>query len=67
MSVTRLEGYLIRAVWPGNADGSWSYPVQAWVAQKLVKRDILRVFTMSLFCSGTPIPQEPRQFRSRLL
>jgi hypothetical protein len=41
--------------------------VQAWVAQKLVKRDILRVFTMSLFCSGTPIPQEPRQFRSRLL
>jgi hypothetical protein len=41
--------------------------VQAWVAQKLVKRDILRVFTMSLFRSGTPIPREPRHFRSCLL
>ena len=38
--------------------------VQAWVGQKTCKRDILRVFMMSLFCSGTLIPREPRHFRS---
>jgi hypothetical protein len=41
--------------------------VQAWVGQKTCKRDILRVFMMSLFCSGTLIPREPRHFRSRSL
>ncbi len=28
--------------------------VQAWVAQKLIKPNILRVFMMSLFCSLRP-------------
>ena len=36
--------------------------VQAWVGQKSCKRDIIRVFMMSLFCSGTLIPQEPWHF-----
>jgi len=34
---------------------------------KTRKCDILRVFTMSFFCSGTLIPREPRHFRSRSL
>ena len=40
--------------------------VQAWVAKKLVS-DPLRVFTMSIYCSGTPISREPRHLRSRSL
>ena len=39
--------------------------VQAWVSQKRLKPDILRLFTMSLFCSGILIPREPRHFKSR--
>ena len=31
---------------------------------KTLEHNILRFFTMTLFCSGTPILQEPRHFRS---
>jgi hypothetical protein len=41
--------------------------VQANVGQKLLKSNILRSFYADFFCSGTPIPQEMRHFRSRSL
>jgi len=56
-----------RDTWDGLHPNMPSGMVQAWVDQKTLKRDILRVFTMSRFCSGIPIPREPWHFRSHSL